>query len=148
MDVHTIASEVYSLCFTKRLHNELTLPLRLSPTLRPGTAHLPRLQYIRLTAVQPEIERLNLQYVVMQQLFGNKVHFAPIKRPRKVLDIGTGTGIWCVEMGMAHAFKLGRFQALTSSSEEISRHDHNWHGHSRHLHPYPASQYQMGGTGR
>jgi len=47
---------------------------------------------------QPENERLTLQYVVMQQLFGNKVHFAPLTKPRRVLDIGTGNGVWCIDM--------------------------------------------------
>lgn len=31
---------------------------------------------------------------------GNKLHFAPIgDKPGKILDVGTGTGIWAIEMG-------------------------------------------------
>ncbi|KIW02743.1 uncharacterized protein PV09_05815 [Verruconis gallopava] len=52
-----------------------------------------------LPSDEPENERLNLQYVVLQQLFENKEHFAPLQTPRRILDIGTGTGIWCTEMG-------------------------------------------------
>lgn len=28
-----------------------------------------------------------------------KLHFAPIEAPGKVLDIGTGTGIWAMDLG-------------------------------------------------
>jgi methylase of polypeptide subunit release factors len=28
-----------------------------------------------------------------------KLHSAPIKDPQRILDIGTGTGIWAMEMG-------------------------------------------------
>ena len=31
----------------------------------------------------------------------NKLFFAPIKEPERILDIGTGTGIWAIEMGDA-----------------------------------------------
>lgn len=30
---------------------------------------------------------------------GNKLHFAPLSSPARILDIGTGTGTWAVEMG-------------------------------------------------
>lgn len=31
---------------------------------------------------------------------GDKLHLAPIgEKPRRILDIGTGTGIWVIEMG-------------------------------------------------
>ena len=31
---------------------------------------------------------------------GNKLHLAPIDdKPGKILDVGTGTGIWAIEMG-------------------------------------------------
>jgi metalloendopeptidase OMA1, mitochondrial len=36
----------------------------------------------------------------MKVLFGGKNYFAPLKNPRKILDVGTGTGKWCIEMGM------------------------------------------------
>jgi metalloendopeptidase OMA1, mitochondrial len=31
--------------------------------------------------------------------FRGKSHFAPLVNPKKVLDIGTGTGKWCIEFG-------------------------------------------------
>lgn len=29
----------------------------------------------------------------------NKLYFAPLKDPKEILDIGTGTGIWAMEIG-------------------------------------------------
>ena len=32
-------------------------------------------------------------------VMSNKLYFAPIKNPENILDIGTGTGIWSIEIG-------------------------------------------------
>lgn len=33
-------------------------------------------------------------------MLGNKLHLAPIgKSPQRILDIGTGTGIWAIDAG-------------------------------------------------
>jgi methylase of polypeptide subunit release factors len=33
-------------------------------------------------------------------LLGDKLHLAPIgKNPHRILDLGTGTGIWAIDMG-------------------------------------------------
>ncbi|KAI9846906.1 MAG: hypothetical protein M1837_003518 [Sclerophora amabilis] len=45
-----------------------------------------------------ENERLDLQHEFLKIVFGGKIHFAPLQNPRRILDIGTGTGIWPVEM--------------------------------------------------
>ena len=31
----------------------------------------------------------------------DKLFFSPITKPKRVLDIGTGTGVWAMEIGMA-----------------------------------------------
>ncbi|KAF2758106.1 S-adenosyl-L-methionine-dependent methyltransferase [Pseudovirgaria hyperparasitica] len=46
----------------------------------------------------PELERLDLQFEILKVLFGGRNHFAPLENPRKILDIGTGTGKWAVQM--------------------------------------------------
>lgn len=46
-----------------------------------------------------ESDRLDLQYEALKMLHDNKIYFAPLKDPRRILDIGTGTGIWSIEMG-------------------------------------------------
>ena len=28
-----------------------------------------------------------------------KLHMAPLDKPQRILDLGTGTGIWCMDMG-------------------------------------------------
>ncbi|KAF2814278.1 putative Trans-aconitate 2-methyltransferase [Mytilinidion resinicola] len=48
---------------------------------------------------QSEIERMDLLYEILKVLFKGKPHFAPLKHPRKVMDIGTGSGKWAIEMG-------------------------------------------------
>jgi metalloendopeptidase OMA1, mitochondrial len=49
-----------------------------------------------------ECERMELQGLVMTELLGGKWFLAPISQegpPQRMLDIGTGTGIWALEMG-------------------------------------------------
>ena len=36
---------------------------------------------------------------IVELAFGNRISRAPIKNPKRVLDLGTGTGIWAIEMG-------------------------------------------------
>ncbi|KAF2800784.1 S-adenosyl-L-methionine-dependent methyltransferase [Melanomma pulvis-pyrius CBS 109.77] len=48
---------------------------------------------------QYENERLDLQYEILKVLFKGRNFYAPLKDPRKILDIGTGTGKWAIEMG-------------------------------------------------
>ncbi|KAF7553974.1 hypothetical protein G7046_g6945 [Stylonectria norvegica] len=47
------------------------------------------------------MERLDLAHAVMVKGIGNKHYLAPItqKGTHRILDIGTGTGIWAIEMG-------------------------------------------------
>ena len=49
--------------------------------------------------VQLENERMDLQYEIIKVLLKGRNFFAPIRDPRKILDIGTGTGKWAIEMG-------------------------------------------------
>ncbi|KAJ0117353.1 methyltransferase domain-containing protein [Diaporthe amygdali] len=49
----------------------------------------------------PEQERLELQHSISVRLFGG-LSLAPIERPNRVLDIGTGTGIWAIEFANEH----------------------------------------------
>ncbi|KAI4241972.1 MAG: hypothetical protein LQ352_007333 [Teloschistes flavicans] len=46
-----------------------------------------------------EQQRLELQYHALRLAFGDKLFFAPIgDKPTKVLDVGTGTGIWAIDV--------------------------------------------------
>ncbi|KAG5921216.1 hypothetical protein E4U42_005939 [Claviceps africana] len=47
-----------------------------------------------------EQEREDMKHAMVKLLCSQKLHFAPIgNNPQEVLDIGTGTGIWAIEMG-------------------------------------------------
>jgi len=35
---------------------------------------------------------------MLKHAFKDRNHFAPLKNPQRILDIGTGTGIWVMEM--------------------------------------------------
>ena len=46
-----------------------------------------------------EQDRLDLQHEMLLSLLGNKLYLAPIAaNPQKILDVGTGTGIWAIDM--------------------------------------------------
>ncbi|KAI8055996.1 S-adenosyl-L-methionine-dependent methyltransferase [Syncephalis plumigaleata] len=44
-----------------------------------------------------EMDRLDYQHYLLLTVVGAK-HLSPIKRPKRILDVGTGTGIWMLEM--------------------------------------------------
>ena len=47
---------------------------------------------------QSELDRLDLQHHVITLLLNGELHLAPLENPRRILDIGTGTGLWAIEM--------------------------------------------------
>ncbi|KAK1529805.1 methyltransferase domain-containing protein [Colletotrichum paranaense] len=50
---------------------------------------------------EDEMDRLDLVHTLMVKTIGNKLFLAPINKStlHRVLDVGTGTGIWSIEMG-------------------------------------------------
>lgn len=46
---------------------------------------------------EAEQERLDLYHHIFLMLLGGKLHLAPLDNPQKVLDVGTGTGIWAID---------------------------------------------------
>lgn len=46
-----------------------------------------------------EQDRMDIHHEMMLKACGGKLHLAPLTNPGRVLDLGTGTGIWCIEMG-------------------------------------------------
>ncbi|EFX05306.1 methyltransferase type 12 [Grosmannia clavigera kw1407] len=48
---------------------------------------------------EPEQEREDMKHTVAIHLLGGKLHTAPLENPQRILDIGTGTGIWAIDMG-------------------------------------------------
>ncbi|KAL4919873.1 hypothetical protein BDW62DRAFT_209332 [Aspergillus aurantiobrunneus] len=45
-----------------------------------------------------ELDRLDMQHHMCKMLTGQRLFFAPLINPRRILDIGTGSGIWPIEM--------------------------------------------------
>ncbi|MCJ1476927.1 hypothetical protein MMC13_005596 [Lambiella insularis] len=52
---------------------------------------------------EKESDRLDIAHKMMDVAMNGKLYFAPLKGdPKRVLDLGTGTGIWAMEMGDMH----------------------------------------------
>ncbi|KAK2043153.1 S-adenosyl-L-methionine-dependent methyltransferase [Colletotrichum somersetense] len=46
-----------------------------------------------------EQEREDMKHAMVVALCNGSLHSAPIKNPQTILDVGTGTGIWAIDMG-------------------------------------------------
>jgi hypothetical protein len=56
---------------------------------------------------QAEIDRLDLQHHIFRLTFNDQICLCPKKNgAKRVLDLGTGTGIWCIEYGTHTPSKL------------------------------------------
>lgn len=44
-----------------------------------------------------ELDRMDLEHHIFRMLLGDN-HLTPLRKPQKILDLGTGTGIWAIEM--------------------------------------------------
>lgn len=51
---------------------------------------------------EQEQDRLDLLHHIFLQCLGGKLYSAPLEHPTKVLDVGTGTGIWAIDFGDEH----------------------------------------------
>jgi len=51
---------------------------------------------------EQEQSRLDLQHSLALRLLGGELNLAPINKPHRVLDVGTGTGIWAIEFAERH----------------------------------------------
>lgn len=45
-----------------------------------------------------EQDRLDLHHEIILRLMDSQLHCAPLSEPKQILDIGTGTGIWSIDM--------------------------------------------------
>ncbi|EER41945.1 conserved hypothetical protein [Histoplasma capsulatum H143] len=46
-----------------------------------------------------EQEREDMKHSMIVSLCGGKLHYAPLESPHRILDVGTGTGVWAIDMG-------------------------------------------------
>ena len=49
-----------------------------------------------------EIARIEVKYHAVRLSINDTIFFAPIEDPQNILDVGTGTGIWCVDVADAY----------------------------------------------
>ena len=45
-----------------------------------------------------EQDRLDLYHHIWSMLLGGELYTAPLEKPQAILDIGTGTGIWAIDI--------------------------------------------------
>ncbi|KAK6539155.1 hypothetical protein TWF694_009399 [Orbilia ellipsospora] len=51
---------------------------------------------------EAEQDRLDMHHHMLTLIQRGHLHGAPLERPQRILDLGTGTGIWAIEMGDAY----------------------------------------------
>ena len=51
-----------------------------------------------LAGEQDEIERLHYMHGIFNMMFDNRLIFPPIPRPRRILECGSGSGAWAMEV--------------------------------------------------
>jgi hypothetical protein len=61
---------------------------------------------------EQEQDRLDIKYASLQNVFNDKIVFAPLDEPQQILDIGTGTGIWAIDAGELFPGATGTFTEL------------------------------------
>ncbi|EEH19364.1 hypothetical protein PABG_01683 [Paracoccidioides brasiliensis Pb03] len=49
---------------------------------------------------EDELDRQDLQYQMLKLVNQGRIYFAPLVNPKHILDIGTGSGIWVIEMAL------------------------------------------------
>jgi ubiquinone/menaquinone biosynthesis C-methylase UbiE len=42
--------------------------------------------------------RMDLHHELLLRLLNGELHTAPLKNPQRILDVGTGTGIWAIDV--------------------------------------------------
>ena len=45
-----------------------------------------------------EQDRLDMHHEVILLIMSRELHKSPLSSPQRILDVGTGTGIWAIEM--------------------------------------------------
>ena len=62
-----------------------------------------------------EQERMDKQFNLIKQAQGGRLFFAPVHDARNVLDVGTGTGIWCITLADCGYFPNARITGIDLS---------------------------------
>jgi trans-aconitate methyltransferase len=93
-----------------------------------GSSWKPLLDYVGLELVDKKAEaaRLEYQHNLFRATFGGKRYFSPLTSPRRILDLGCGTGIWSMEISdyfsQAQVVGIDVNQIEPSESEPLNHH--------------------------
>jgi SAM-dependent methyltransferase len=73
-----------------------------------------------LLPVDPlEMNRIDLSHTIYKAVFGNVNHLAPLKNPKRILDVGCGSAIWVKEM--AKDYPKARVLGIDLSEDVMNR---------------------------
>lgn len=71
-----------------------------------------------------EIDRLNRQHFLLKLAAGGQNYFVPVTKPRRILDVASGTGIWGREVarhfGQAVVWNLDKDEAVYQQAQRVS----------------------------
>lgn len=73
-----------------------------------------------------EHERLELQHRAMFLAAGGQLFYAPVAKPQNVLDLGTGIGIWAIDVADAHPEALVTGVDLSPIQPSLSPPNTKW----------------------
>jgi hypothetical protein len=79
---------------------------------------------------EEELNRMDIEHQNCLVQFDGKLHLCPLDNPREILDLGTGTGLWAIDMvGLSDPRREEvHAEPSTHLGRSISRMQRNWNG--------------------
>lgn len=90
-----------------------------------------------------EQEREDMKHTMCLHVANNNLHFAPLDHPQKILDLGTGTGIWAIDSKYYHRFGSSLLILIISSGGRIPQRRDYRHRPQPHPTVIRAAQRQV-----
>ncbi|KAK0735860.1 S-adenosyl-L-methionine-dependent methyltransferase, partial [Apiosordaria backusii] len=88
-----------------------------------------------------EIERLHYQHELFNMVFENRLIFPPIPRPRRILECGSGSGAWAIEVAEQYPECEVRVPCVSSLSSIPSTCQRDpWRVIGLDIYPYPVPE--------
>ncbi|KAL8690263.1 MAG: hypothetical protein Q9224_004447 [Gallowayella concinna] len=87
---------------SSRYTASLTSSIQRYPVENNRRYHATDVSYV-MPNDEAELDRLDLTHQKLKILLEDRLLLCPVQDPKRVLDVGTGTGIWAIEYGDDHA---------------------------------------------